>query len=64
MNRDYDIFEKMPEGSFLWRGYVHGLECALARLEELAKLSPNEHLLMHVPTQEVIQRLNSKQPEN
>ena len=44
MDRDYDIFEKLPDGSVLWRAFLPGLNNTLARLEELAKLSPNEHL--------------------
>ena len=40
MDRDYDLFEKLPDHSVVWRGFVPGLENAPARREELAKLSP------------------------
>jgi hypothetical protein len=26
LNRVYDIFERLPDGTDLWKGYVHGLE--------------------------------------
>jgi hypothetical protein len=33
MNRDYDIFEKLPDGSVVWRAFVPGLENARAKLQ-------------------------------
>lgn len=39
MNREYDIFEQLPDGDVEWRGLVVGLEAARARLGLLAKRS-------------------------
>jgi hypothetical protein len=36
MERTYDIFEKMPDGSLLWRGAVPGHETAIHKLQEFA----------------------------
>ena len=58
MNREYDIFERLPNDDVAWRGFVSGLEAARARLELLAKQSKNEFFAMHTPTQEITVRVN------
>jgi hypothetical protein len=58
MNREYDLFEELPDGSLLWRAVAQGLENALAKLKELGSLSPNEHFAMHTPTKMVVGRVN------
>ncbi len=42
MLRDYDIFEKFPDGSTIWRACVFGQYEARRRLQDLAERSPNE----------------------
>jgi hypothetical protein len=42
MNREYDLFEKFPDGSSLWRCCVPGLEGARLQLQELARKSKNQ----------------------
>jgi hypothetical protein len=54
MDREYDIFERLEDGSTLWRDAVNGLENALLKLEEVAKKTTNECFAMHLPTQEII----------
>lgn len=56
MNRDYDIFEKLPSGQVLWHEVSTGRERAIERVKQLAAESPsqNEFLAMHLPTKEVI----------
>lgn len=61
MDRDYDIFEKFPDGWTQWRVFVPDLEGAIVKLEALAKLSPNEHLLLHRSTHEIVYRANVTQ---
>ena len=34
MDRDYELFEKFPDGSVLWRACVPELDNAFARLQE------------------------------
>jgi hypothetical protein len=41
MHREYDLFEKFPDGSSLWRDSVLGLEGARAHMRELAQKSGN-----------------------
>jgi hypothetical protein len=61
--REYDIFEKLPDDSVMWRGSVHGHRNAIERLRELAATSSNEHFAMHTPTKSVVARVNSADPE-
>ena len=58
MNRDYDIFEKLPDGSSVWREMVVGRENARLKVQRLAKLSSNEFFAIHTPTKEIIAREN------
>jgi hypothetical protein len=60
MNREYDAFEVLPNGALLWKGTIVGQENAVEKLKEVAKDSPNEFRLMHVPTKTVIATINSK----
>ena len=41
MHRIYDIFEKFPDGSSLWRACVQGLKSTRLHLQELSEKSEN-----------------------
>jgi hypothetical protein len=58
MERDYDIFEVLPDGQPIWRAAVAGHENALRVLKELAVKTTNEVRMMHLPTKAVIAVLN------
>jgi hypothetical protein len=60
MNREYDAFEVLPDGTMMWRATVVGREDAVEKLKRVAKNSPNEFRLMHIPTQTVIATINNK----
>ena len=62
MNREYDLFEKMPDGSLIWRAVVSGHEDAITKLRELAAQTGNEVRVMHMPTKTVIAILNEGNP--
>lgn len=59
VNREYDIFEQLPDGSVAWRGFVIGIEAARAKLHVLADGSRNEFFAIHTPTREIVERVNS-----
>jgi len=59
VNRDYDIFEKLAGGSFVWREMVVGRENARLKVQGLAKSSSNEFFAIHTPTREIITRENA-----
>ena len=62
MNRDYDLFEMLPDGSPIWKELILGHEEAIRKLKELAKQTTNEVRLMHVPTNTIIASMNAPEP--
>ena len=57
MNREYDLFENFPDGSRVWRAAIVGRDAALAKLKELASKSANEVFAMHLPTEEILAKM-------
>ena len=57
---ELDLFEKLPDGSLVWRAVLVGQENAVAKLHELAALSSNEFMAVHVPSRQVIATVNSR----
>jgi hypothetical protein len=47
MPHKYDLFEKFPDGSSLWRACVIGLESARLHVSDFARRSPNQFYAMH-----------------
>jgi hypothetical protein len=62
LDREYDLFEALPDGSFLWRGTISGHQAAIQKLRELGAAASNELRLIHLPTQTVIATINSPNP--
>jgi hypothetical protein len=62
VQREYDLFEKMPDGSLVWRKAVSGHENAIRALIELAAETENEVCVMHLPTQSIVATLNVPKP--
>ena len=60
MNREYDLFEKLPDGYLVRRAVLAGRESGMKKLQELARLSENEFLLMDVSAHSVIASMNSR----
>jgi hypothetical protein len=50
MSPKYDLFERFPDGSSLWRACVVGLEGARSHMKHLALSSTNQFYAMHVRT--------------
>jgi hypothetical protein len=48
MRHDYDVFEKFPDGSTLWRACVAGRYEAHRKISELAERSDNEFFLIDI----------------
>ena len=59
MNREYDLFEKLPDGSELWRRHVHGLLEARGELVELSRTTKNDCFAMHLKTKEIVARAHA-----
>jgi hypothetical protein len=58
MEREYDLFEHLPHGEPMWRGHAVGLTGARQLLEELSRTTSNECFIVHLPTKEIVARLN------
>jgi hypothetical protein len=54
MKHQYDLFEKFPNGSSLWRGSFPGFETTCLRLQELAQKSENQFYAISLTTGEVV----------
>jgi hypothetical protein len=61
MERDYDLFEILPDGTPMWREAVSGHENAIKRLTELSARTANEIRVMHLPTDTLIAQKNVRQ---
>ena len=54
MNNMYDLFEKFPDGSSLWRACVIGLEGTRRHMFDLAQRSPNQFYAMHLVSGKIV----------
>jgi len=48
MKHSYDLFEKFPDGSSLWRACVVGLRGTRLHMLDLARRSPNQFYALHI----------------
>jgi hypothetical protein len=64
MERDYDIFEVLPDGQPVWRAAVGGHENGLRPLKQLAVKTTNEVRMMHLPTKAVIAVMNADKAQS
>jgi hypothetical protein len=60
MDRDYDIFERLPDTSLHCLIRVHGTRHVPKVLEERGKQTTNECFAMNIRTTEIIARVNDK----
>ena len=54
MTYEYDLFEKFPDGSSLWRASVIGLEGARLHVSKLAHHSSNTFYAMNVDSGKIV----------
>jgi hypothetical protein len=54
MTYEYDLFEKFPDGSSLWRASVIGLEGAKIHVSALAQRSSNTFYAMNVESGKIV----------
>jgi hypothetical protein len=60
MRRDYDVFEKFPDGSTLWRACVPGRYEAQRKVDELKERSDNEFFMLDIQGEFLPPRLTSR----
>ena len=65
MRPEYDIFEKLPDGSAVWRAFVPGQYDAERKLQELAEHSVNEFFAIEINSRQlrpfIVLRDNSRE---
>jgi hypothetical protein len=54
MYREYDLFEKFPDGSSLWRASVLGLEGTRMHMRELGQKSGNRFYAIEMVSGKVV----------
>jgi hypothetical protein len=54
MRHEYDIFEKFPDGSTIWRACVSGRYETERKMQELAEQSNNEFYAIDILVNQVI----------
>jgi len=64
MEREYELFEQLPDGSPMWRGQASGLREVRLKLHEIGKTTTNGCFAMYLPTKEIVARLNSGTSED
>lgn len=58
MDREYDLFELLDDGTPMWRGHVFGLLEARRQLQDIGTRSRNQCFAIHLPTREIVARVN------
>jgi hypothetical protein len=59
VERDYDLFELMPDNMLLWRQKITGHANAIRVLKEIAAKTTNEVRVMHLPTKAVVATMDA-----
>jgi hypothetical protein len=54
VNHEYDLFEKFPDGSSLWRACVMGLKGTRMHMVDLARRSTNQFYAMNVVNGKIV----------
>jgi hypothetical protein len=54
MHNKYDLFERFPDGSSLWRACVIGLESTRLHMCDLAQRSSNQFYAMHLVSGKIV----------
>jgi hypothetical protein len=60
MNREYDIFERLPDASVRCLIRVHGTRHVPAVLEKRGQQTKNECFAMNIRTREIVARVNDQ----
>ena len=60
MRRAYEVFEKFPDGSTLWRATVQGRFEAERKRQELTEHSENEFFLMEAETEDFLRIITTR----
>jgi len=59
MERHYDLFQVLPDGTLLWRETIAGHAAAIDKLQRAALLESCEFRLLYLPDNAVIATMNA-----
>ncbi len=54
MEREYELFERRPDGLLTWRGVVKGLEQARVQVCLMANATEHECFAMYTPAKDIV----------
>ena len=60
MRRVYDVFERFPDGSTLWRACVPGRYESKRKMHELAEHSGNEFFLIDILAEDLLPTVSAQ----
>jgi hypothetical protein len=60
VDRQYDIFQVLTDGTLVWREAVAGHQAGLDKLKQLALSEGCEFQLLYLPDKAVIAKINSQ----
>jgi hypothetical protein len=61
MDRAYDIFEVLPDGTPIWKATVQSHEEGIQRLKELSEKEQSEYRMVHTATKAIIATTGKKE---
>jgi hypothetical protein len=64
VEREYELFERLPDGCPIWRGHASGLRNAHLKLDEIARSTKHECFAVDLSAKEIVARLNVPQPRS
>jgi hypothetical protein len=62
VDRNYDLFEVLEDGSLIWSDTGSGHMDAIHKLQDLAAQTANEVRVLHLPTRVIIAAMNTPKP--
>jgi hypothetical protein len=60
MRHVYDVFERFPDGSTLWRAWVPGRFEAQRKMQELGEHSGNEFFLIDIQAEDFLPNVSAR----
>jgi hypothetical protein len=60
MEIEYDVFETLQDRSLIWHTCARGTKLALAKLQKISQMTPNECFAIHIDTKTIIGKVQAR----
>jgi hypothetical protein len=60
MEIEYDVFETLQDRSVMWHASARGTKLALAKLQKISQMTPNECFAIHIDTKTIIGKVQAR----